>query len=128
MQQEINKVIHLMIAIAVTLGLLTLFSGFAKHTRIHEVLQSIAVIAGVVPIGLVQSVMVAGMEMTSLPLARHRPAFLHRRGMGYFTPTCAALPPDRATLENARKRKVILSRFRAQLIQDVKADFTEHIR
>ena len=59
MQQEINKVIHLMISIALTLGLLTLFSGFAQHIRIHEVLQAIAVIAGVVPIGLVQSVMVA---------------------------------------------------------------------
>ena len=59
LQREINKVIHLMILIALILGLLTLFSGFAQHTQIHEVLQAISVIAGIVPIGLVQSVMVA---------------------------------------------------------------------
>ena len=59
MQQEINKVIHFMIAIALILGLLTLFSGFAQDIQIHEVLQALSVIAGIVPIGLVQSVMVA---------------------------------------------------------------------
>ena len=58
-QKEINKTIHFMIVIALTLGLLTLFSGIARYVQIHEVLQAVAVIAGIVPIGLVQSVMVA---------------------------------------------------------------------
>ena len=59
MQRDINKVIHLMISIAILLGLLTLFAAYAQNVRIHEVLQALAVIAGVVPIGLVQSIMVA---------------------------------------------------------------------
>jgi cation-transporting ATPase E len=59
LQQDIRKVIELMISISITLAMLTLFAAFAQAVRIHEVALAMAVIAGVVPIGLIQSVMVA---------------------------------------------------------------------
>lgn len=49
MQRDINRVIHLMVLISIILALLTLSGAIVQSTRIHEVMQAIAVIAGLVP-------------------------------------------------------------------------------
>lgn len=59
MQRDVNRVLHLMIGIALSLGLLTLFSAVVNRVSMQESLQALAVIAGVVPTGLVQSILLA---------------------------------------------------------------------